>query len=562
MIENGAKVEAMVDAMASYLEKTLTLRDPSLVDQVLENRRAHWKKDSKTISLAMKAAPTLVSALYEERNHLPDRAQLDFLEQLRCVYQRCHLTDKLCSSLLSRCGFVGFGGWEAVEDEVDHEQLEDAGAVLLAPYAREWGYYEYNRLRLGSEHGRGAGRPITVGGLAIELRAQVCGAVVSWLVACDRELCFVHAEHLGNGAVTEPFSWPSDAQLREPPSESDSELVKFVKNAASEIAEKSTLTWGSDSPDFRSGLCGAFCDPNPQVVSLERTTNSSLVMPRPVFAPWMPNWFALRPSGAGLRPAQNPTTESRVVRLSLMLQQMSNAGGQGSGQGGGQGCGLGLVEVGVVHRDLLASVAMLTLQRARHARELINHERMRSQVGCTLLAFEESIQDRCSDLAHDLDVFQCELSKFSLDEILRVFTGKNLERVIGTLTQRTLDRLGDIGNGNVLPIGYLKFARDGLATLLPAIAQRRNTIDRSILEPPSILGDLLRSSKFLRNWNPLDGAAKIGSSELSMSHPNLRRKLEELSISNKNFVKTKGKRAHRKVEFTFDSRLLVQILRL
>ena len=39
-----AKLNAIVDAMAVYLGRMLISKDPSLVDQALEEGRAHWKR--------------------------------------------------------------------------------------------------------------------------------------------------------------------------------------------------------------------------------------------------------------------------------------------------------------------------------------------------------------------------------------------------------------------------------------------------------------------------------------------------------------------------------------
>ena len=105
--------------------------------------------------------------------------------------------------------------------------------------------------------------------------------------------------------------------------------------------------------------------------------------------------------------------------------------------------GEGVFEKGVVHRQLLAPVAMEALQTARLAREKIDHERRKSNLGIRLHNFNEQIQDSSSDVAPELDKMMCALSHFSLFDILHAFHPDLplVERLARPLTERTRARL-------------------------------------------------------------------------------------------------------------------------
>jgi hypothetical protein len=228
----------------------------------------------------------------------------------------------------------------------------------------------------------------------------------------------------------------------------------------------------------------------------------------------------------------------------------------------GEGC----FEQGVVSRETLQPIAWEVLGLARVAREKIDHERTLANVGVRLHSFNESINDRASELASELDNAQCALSQFSMHDLLAGFSPDMplLARLITPLATRTRKLMGNARTPSI-PKNYSNFARDALATLLPAVFVRRTSLCVRWECAPHPLADLLRSLPALKSWSPLDGKFSVGTTELRAAHPGLRSLLECHAAESSGLVQRTGQgapgsRSKAAIRFTFESAPLVRLL--
>jgi hypothetical protein len=259
---------------------------------------------------------------------------------------------------------------------------------------------------------------------------------------------------------------------------------------------------------------------------IQVVTRSSLrggaTMPAMPWAPWADAWFVIPPpSGPATRTGLDEAGE-RVVRLASFAWQL---------------VGAGAFEQGVMHASVVSEVSVECLQLARLGRELIDNERRRCCVGVRLLSFNQSINDRSSELSSALDKAQCALSHFSLRDICDVFHPKKplLERIYMELTRRTRTRLGN-KRSPLVPVNYDTFVGDALALLLPAVEARRLQIDLPQTVAPHPLGDMLRTVCKCREWTPLNGKCRLDLDDLRGAHPGLRQALEHYVKAGNDFV--------------------------
>tara|TARA_Y100000389_G_C17469320_1_gene528791 strand:- start:6362 stop:8347 length:1986 start_codon:yes stop_codon:yes gene_type:complete len=299
----------------------------------------------------------------------------------------------------------------------------------------------------------------------------------------------------------------------------------------------------------------------------------STLMPAMPWAPWAQPWFAIPPPSGPANRTGLDEEGARVVRLGSFVWQL---------------VGEGAFEQGVMSASVVSGVSFECLQLARLGRELVDHERMCSNTGVTLLNFSESLDNLASSLAPELDKAQCCLSHFSLKDINDVFHPEKplLERVYVDLTQRTRGRLGN-GRTPIVPIAYRTFVGDALALLLPAIESRRMMIGLPHVASAHPLGDMLRTVDKCRQWTPLQGKCRLDVADFRLAHPKLREELERYVKLDNSFVSAshmscreiasceedgcKGEertvrklwyKTKAKVSFEFDSTPLLQLLKM
>lgn len=303
-----------------------------------------------------------------------------------------------------------------------------------------------------------------------------------------------------------------------------------------------------------NGFVGDASSPFIDVVTNTRG-KGGVTLPLATFAPAAGQWYARpAPTEASTRSGLDGHGR-RIVRLTSMVWAMM---------------GHGAFEEGRVARDVALPCAFEALHHARLMRELVDHEREREKLGVRITSFLDEIEDFESDVAHELNGAMCELSVFSLADIFEAFHPDRalLGRVIGPLAERTRERLGNRATP-LVPEGYEHFARDALAVLLPTVEARRLCIGLLRTTAPNPLADLLRSTRAVHRWTPLEGRFTLDALALKACHPRLREALEHYARQPDSFVKGShisarpgGRAAHRAVCFTFESGPLLQLLRM
>lgn len=656
--DDPTRLNALVDALSVYLDKTLRITNPAL-----DRDDLHWKRDAGLARLESARAETLATVLHEEAHYMPDTAQLDFLDALEQTAEKADRADRLATELMNICSDV--------DDEWGGATAE-MGVVPLAPYASWWAYYHFTEIETGENSG------IFVGGLGGMLRERIQTLAVEWLWECDRVLC--HADDtqadndaevgtliealakdiakrvtLHNTAFNEVDKLTSDFLESQNEAEftrtrveakcqarNDLRALKALKVVVSEpMSDAARTAFNTELPLLRMvverpprelGLVGenarrmnlpmlASCL-GPGVEALYRMKiakawagrhgawaltaideavrriegfspkeSSHFIKVARVYARAAPNgtrdmmpempwarhaqrWQALsQPNGPSTRTGLDEGG-NRLVRLASYVWQLVGHGDKP------------VFEQGVISTDVVSGVAFEVMQLARLGRELIDLERMRSNVGVRLLSFNESIVDRASPVSGQLDRAQCELSMFSLRDITDALHPKLplLERIYPQLALRTRERLGN-PRTSIVPPEYETFVGDALALLLPAIEARRLALQLLPTNSPHPLGDMLRTVPRLRTWSPLEGKCKLELDDLREAHPRLRETLEHYVRQGSGFVAAKHVAApewkpqfwgeicpHRqftierarkaKVQFEFESMPLLQLLKM
>jgi hypothetical protein len=605
--DDAPRLNAIVNAMADYLNETLRLADPAANRDDL-----HWKRDDGLLSIEKARAPTLASTLYDEARYMPDTAQLDYLDSLAGVMEEAERAEKLANELIRLCDEKDESTGECSSDGA----VSETGAVALAPYASWWAYYRFTEI--DSTCG------MVVGGLGRMLKDRITIMAADWLLECDKMLCIANESYPCNDGdvellvsqlakdiskrvtlhnTTSPFS---EVDKLEPASLGARNEVEFTRvrvdaqcqarndmralHALKVLAREPMSVDAKTIFDTQLPLLQMVVQRPPQELGLvgdnarrmnlpllgrclvpgmdtacrmhiangwsnrhgawaqtaiaeairrlegfspresahfikvaERTSKrGSLAMPPMPWAPWSEAWWAIPPpSGPATRTGLDEAGE-RVVRLASFAWQL---------------VGAGAFEQGVVSANVVSEVAFECLQLARLGRELIEHERMRSNVGVRLLSFNQSINDRGSELSGKLDKAQCWLSSFSLRDINDAFNPKKplLESIYSDITIRARERLCN-KRTPLVPDHYHIFVAHALACLLPAIEQRREAIHVSVECAPHPLGDMLRTVPKCRAWSPLSGKCKLELADIKAAHPGLREALEHYVKTGEGFV--------------------------
>ena len=173
---DSGRLNALIDAMACYLDQTLRLTDPAA-----ERDDLHWKHDAGIATIERSRADTLATTLYSEARYLPTTDQLDYLEELEDTTDKAERADRLATELLRVCDSVDETG---DDDDSTLGGVSETGAVALAPYASWWAYFNY--VEVDTSCG------LVVGGMGRMLHDRITAIAAEWLHECDRVLCLVH----------------------------------------------------------------------------------------------------------------------------------------------------------------------------------------------------------------------------------------------------------------------------------------------------------------------------------------------------------------------------------
>lgn len=190
-VDDDAKLDGLVDAMARCMAKLLFVDDEQLSTQ----------------SFGKVQPSTLFRFMHDELNYVPDRETLDFLEGLYHELQAALCTVNLATLIMY--------------------QSQKSRNVQLYAFARHCAY-----TRVAYYSGARDGDKMLIGGLRLQMYHEVKKRAVVWLSKCDSALCASY----GQQAL-----------------ESDSEQVtEFVERFATAVARRLTnfdLINASEKPD-------------------------------------------------------------------------------------------------------------------------------------------------------------------------------------------------------------------------------------------------------------------------------------------------------------------------
>jgi hypothetical protein len=240
---------------------------------------------------------------------------------------------------------------------------------------------------------------------------------------------------------------------------------------------------------------------------------AAMEIPEPPFTSGGGGWYVKPMNGPTSRLGSVKGDGRRVIRLGSMLWTMAAHG---------------LFKGGFIHKDVVWLCAVNTMHRSKHMCEIIANEKLKNNIGCRLELLKQSIHDVTSDVSAAIDVMMCDLSKFSLLEIMENFhsDGRDFKKSINPLGERMRDLFANRRSSPLAGGAYHGVAKDTLALFLETVVYRRTRLQISYATPPNILGDLLRSVHEVHAWEPSATAFRVTLAMLRRSHPQLREALE------------------------------------
>ncbi len=206
----------------------------------------------------------------------------------------------------------------------------------------------------------------------------------------------------------------------------------------------------------------------------------------------------------------------RCVRLSSLVLQL---------------LGHGALKRGVISSKVVEPVAIQAALTSRVVRGLLDQKREQFSLGTRLLLFCSNVRDRESHLSQKVAEALSHVSRFSLLELLAVFSRASpaMKAVVPDLTLRTRTKLGNVRTATVVPRTYLAFVYDAMPFLLKAIECRRNQLGLPVVQPSNPVCDLLRELPKVRGWTPLEGTLRLSAKDLEDGPSMLPFLLKELS---------------------------------
>lgn len=189
----GTRLEALVSAMASFLGKTLSMKDPEV----------NGLSDVQMLSVRgkpVKVEPlSYMRLMYEELRYLPTKKDLDQLEELFRTWNFAEDSEKLAKSLIHD---------RSPSDPETATQISTP-CVALSNYARHPAYYEKQEYR------REKGRVLVLGNVGQKLQEEVADMATEWLVQLDMLICHVHGYCADDEPLHSGRAWCDIAHLIE-----------------------------------------------------------------------------------------------------------------------------------------------------------------------------------------------------------------------------------------------------------------------------------------------------------------------------------------------------------
>lgn len=200
----------------------------------------------------------------------------------------------------------------------------------------------------------------------------------------------------------------------------------------------------------------------------------------------------------------------------------------------------GVLVPGIIAADCVAKAARSSIIRIRMAANVIRMERDTQRLGMALHSFVFNLYDMEGAHRKGIDEAACSLSRFSVRELETCFDTRCsiLSLVCTPLTKCTYEKMVNKPDGR-----YLSFASDSLALLLPLIQQKRARLGVLPTHRPNAFLEMLGTVPKASRWEPVQGNLVLEVDDLRQGHGSLRGILDQMSEQGVLVVKSKpGKR--------------------
>ena len=171
----------------------------------------------------------------------------------------------------------------------------------------------------------------------------------------------------------------------------------------------------------------------------------------------------------------------------------------------------GSLERGVVASTIVSPIATQAVLEARVVYGLLGVKLNSYAIGTKLLRFCEDVADVESHLSNSIDESMLTLCRFSTVELLSIFSPQS------PALRVIMDEFTTRTRENLtfqMPVQYTAFAYDTLAILLPAIRARRERAGVGITHTSTPIQHLLRKLPQVRTWSPLRGQLQLELEDL------------------------------------------------
>lgn len=245
-------------------------------------------------------------------------------------------------------------------------------------------------------------------------------------------------------------------------------------------------------------------------------------------------------------------TRRRCVRLASLVLQL---------------LGHGALERGVVSSRTVEPVATQAALTARVVLRLLEQKREQFSLGTRLVLQCSHITDKESHLCADVADALAHVSRFSMLELLSVFSRESpaMRVILPELSFRTRCAMGNFQSSPVVPKRYHAFAYDVMPFVLKRVSQRRNHLGVPPTQATNPMCGLLRALPAARDWHPINGTLRLTMDDLQGGPSLLPDMLREMArrgllCEHKRPYDPVTKRKAAKLAFVFDSAQLVAVL--
>jgi hypothetical protein len=174
-----ARQDAIVNGMAEYLAGCLSLKDPAV--EPTDDRKGregmplHWSDNSDAAQRLRRKHPSVATIMHDELRYMPEKEQLDALEDLMATEGFAIATLRLSERMMCESNVAG-------------------AAIHLRPHSASTPYFRYETYELPCSNERTRVERLRLGGVGGLLRDAVYRMARTWLRECDRQMLVIRSE--------------------------------------------------------------------------------------------------------------------------------------------------------------------------------------------------------------------------------------------------------------------------------------------------------------------------------------------------------------------------------